>query len=80
MPVGFDGLGTEGPQLMAPMDLYESIWGGMSWPPAPLPFDMNTDVRPLAESPDPWNPGTEPMNFDFLAQPPPGQSQHQLYF
>ncbi|OAA74562.1 Fungal specific transcription factor [Akanthomyces lecanii RCEF 1005] len=59
MPVGFDGLGTEGPQLMAPMDLYESIWG---------------------ESPDPWNPGAEPMNFDFLAQPPPGQSQHQLYF
>lgn len=28
MPVGFDGLNTEGPQLMAPMDLYESIWGG----------------------------------------------------
>ncbi|KAM3461937.1 hypothetical protein MY5147_007301 [Beauveria neobassiana] len=59
MPVGFDGLNTEGPQLMAPMDLYESIWG---------------------ESPDPWNPGAEPMNFDFLAQPPPGQPHHQLYF
>ncbi|KAM3500808.1 hypothetical protein MY10362_006086 [Beauveria mimosiformis] len=59
MPVGFDGLNTEGPQLMAPMDLYESIWG---------------------ESHDPWNPGAEPMNFDFLAQPPPGQPHHQLYF
>ncbi|KAM3458554.1 hypothetical protein MY3296_000312 [Beauveria thailandica] len=59
MPVGFEGLNTEGPQLMAPMDLYESIWG---------------------ESPDPWNPGAEPMNFDFLAQPPPGQPHHQLYF
>ncbi|KAJ3499292.1 hypothetical protein NLG97_g451 [Lecanicillium saksenae] len=59
MPVGFEGLGTEGPQLIAPMDLYESIWG---------------------ESPDPWNPGVEPMNFDFLAQPPPGQPHQQLYF
>ncbi|ATY60570.1 Fungal specific transcription factor [Cordyceps militaris] len=59
MPVGFDGLNAEGPQLMAPMDLYESIWG---------------------ESPDPWNPGAEPMSFDFLAQPPPGQPHHQLYF
>lgn len=59
MPVGFDGLNTEGPQLMAPMDLYESIWG---------------------ESPDPWNPGAEPMNFDFLAQPPPGQPHNQMYF
>ncbi|TQV94503.1 fungal specific transcription factor domain-containing protein [Cordyceps javanica] len=59
MPVGFDGLNAEGPQLMAPMDLYESIWG---------------------ESPDPWNPGAEPMTFDFLAQPPPGQPHHQLYF
>lgn len=29
MPVGFDPLNTDGPQLMAPMDLYESIWGGM---------------------------------------------------
>ncbi|KAJ6787514.1 hypothetical protein PWT90_02277 [Aphanocladium album] len=62
MPVGFDGL-TEGPQLMAPMDLYESIWGAH-----------------FIESPDPWNPGVEPMNFDFLAQPPPGQPHQQLYF
>lgn len=79
MPVGFDGLGTEGPQLMAPMDLYESIWGGMLCLPELL-FDVNADVRTLAESPDAWNPGAEPMSFDFLAQPPPGQSQHQLYF
>ncbi|OAA72299.1 Fungal specific transcription factor [Cordyceps fumosorosea ARSEF 2679] len=59
MPAGFDSLNSEGPQLMAPMDLYESIWG---------------------ESADPWNTGVEPMNFDFLAQPPPGQPHHQLYF
>lgn len=31
MPLGFDGLNPDAPQLMAPMDLYESIWGGMSY-------------------------------------------------
>ncbi|KAI5465317.1 fungal-specific transcription factor domain-containing protein [Mariannaea sp. PMI_226] len=46
-------------QYMAPMDLYESIWG---------------------ESPDPWNSGMDSLNFDFLAQPPPGQPQQQFYF
>ncbi|KAF5718769.1 regulatory protein [Fusarium globosum] len=46
-------------QYMAPMDLYESIWG---------------------ESPDPWNTGMDSLNFDFLAQPPPGQPQQQFYF
>ncbi|KAM0292402.1 hypothetical protein ACHAPQ_003196 [Fusarium lateritium] len=46
-------------QYMAPLDLYESIWG---------------------ESPDPWNTGVDSLNFDFLAQPPPGQPQQQFYF
>ncbi|KAF4480075.1 hypothetical protein FAGAP_12196 [Fusarium agapanthi] len=46
-------------QYMAPLDLYESIWG---------------------ESPDPWNTGMDSLNFDFLAQPPPGQPQQQFYF
>ncbi|KAF7559147.1 hypothetical protein G7046_g5005 [Stylonectria norvegica] len=46
-------------QYMAPMDLYESIWG---------------------ESHDPWNTGMDSLNFDFLAQPPPGQPQQQFYF
>ncbi|KAF5663514.1 regulatory protein [Fusarium heterosporum] len=48
-------------QYMAPMDLYESIWG-------------------VTESPDPWNTGVDSLNFDFLAQPPPGQPQQQFYF
>ncbi|TDZ34793.1 Fusarisetin A cluster transcription factor fsa6 [Colletotrichum spinosum] len=32
------------------------------------------------ESPDPWNSGVDTMNFDFVAQPPPGQPQQQYYF
>ncbi|KAI6783971.1 putative thiamine repressible regulatory protein [Emericellopsis cladophorae] len=46
-------------QYMAPMDLYDTIWG---------------------ESPDPWSSNMDAMNFEFLAQPPPGQSQQQFYF
>ncbi|OAQ69944.1 fungal specific transcription factor domain-containing protein [Pochonia chlamydosporia 170] len=64
LPVGMnlDGLGgipVDQTQLMAPMDLYDSIWGA---------------------SPDPWNSGVDAMNFDFMAQPPPGQPQQQFYF
>ena len=32
------------------------------------------------ESPDPFNAGLDTMNFDFVAQPPPGQPQQQYYF
>ncbi|KPM38207.1 hypothetical protein AK830_g8375 [Neonectria ditissima] len=62
-------------QYMAPMDLYESIWGGMC--SHPQVFDGAAD---LSESPDPWNTGMDSLNFDFLAQPPPGQPQQQFYF
>ncbi|KAF4119335.1 Fungal trans [Geosmithia morbida] len=51
-------------QYMAPMDLYDTIWG--------------SEYNP--ESLDPWNTGVDAMNFDFLAQPPPGQPQQQFYF
>ncbi|KAJ4198999.1 hypothetical protein NW767_008583 [Fusarium falciforme] len=60
--INLDSMGTmnvDPTQYMAPMDLYESIWG---------------------ESPDPWNTGMDSLNFDFLAQPPPGQPQQQFYF
>ena len=62
-------------QYMAPMDLYESIWGGTS------SFICHKSLAnsPL-ESPDPWNTGMDSLNFDFLAQPPPGQPQQQFYF
>ncbi|KAH0598452.1 hypothetical protein MHUMG1_03750 [Metarhizium humberi] len=55
---GLPGLSVDQAQL-APMDLYDSIWG---------------------ESPDAWNSGVDAMNFDFMAQPPPGQPQQQFYF
>ncbi|KAH6606909.1 hypothetical protein Trco_006062 [Trichoderma cornu-damae] len=29
---------------------------------------------------DPWNTGMDAFNFDFLAQPPPGQNHQQYYF
>lgn len=32
------------------------------------------------ESPDPFNTGLDAMNFDFLAQPPPGQQPPQQYY
>lgn len=35
-------------------------------------------IRP--ESPDPFNTGLDAMNFDFLAQPPPGQQPPQQYY
>ncbi|KAI9166524.1 putative transcriptional regulatory protein [Paramyrothecium foliicola] len=59
--VGMDmaNMNIDPAQYMAPMDLFDSIWG---------------------ESPDPWNTGVDAMNFDFLAQPPPGQPQQQFYF
>ncbi|KFG84634.1 hypothetical protein MANI_029277 [Metarhizium anisopliae] len=47
---GLPGLSVDQAQL-APMDLYDSIWGGV-----------------------------DAMNFDFMAQPPPGQPQQQFYF
>ncbi|KKY32505.1 putative fungal specific transcription factor domain-containing protein [Diaporthe ampelina] len=52
------------------------------------PIDPSTYIEPMElydsifwESPDPWNSGLDTMNFDFLAQPPPGQPpQQQFYF
>ncbi|KAJ3525560.1 hypothetical protein NM208_g11587 [Fusarium decemcellulare] len=67
-------------QYMAPMDLYESIWGGMVYP-SPVQACSGPELtRPYLESPDPWNSGMDSLNFDFLAQPPPGQPQQQFYF
>jgi len=35
----------------------------------------------MPDAPDPWNTmGMDSMNFDFVAQPPPGQSEAQFYF
>ncbi|TPX12325.1 uncharacterized protein E0L32_006972 [Thyridium curvatum] len=43
------------------------------------PMDLYDQI--FWESPDPWNTGMDTMNFDFLAQPPPGQPpQQQFYF
>jgi hypothetical protein len=69
-------------QYMAPMDLYESIWGGMS-PFTHLSsviFSWQLETNSPPESPDPWNTGMDSLNFDFLAHPPPGQPQQQFYF
>ncbi|KHN99725.1 uncharacterized protein MAM_02578 [Metarhizium album ARSEF 1941] len=42
------------------------------------PMDVFDSI--LGEYPDPWNSGVDAMNFDFMAQPPPGQPQQQFYF
>ncbi|EQB51823.1 hypothetical protein CGLO_08602 [Colletotrichum gloeosporioides Cg-14] len=62
----------------------------MTYPPVMegLPnMDPSTYMSPMDlyesiwwESPDPWNSGVDTMNFDFVAQPPPGQPQQQFYF
>lgn len=67
-------MGIDPAQYMAPMDLFDSIWGGKFSTAAILP------TLTLLESPDPWNTGMDAMNFDFVAQPPPGQPQQQFYF
>lgn len=71
-----NALNVDPAQYMAPMDLYESIWGGKS----STGFDAAMQTLILPESPDPWNTGMDSLNFDFLAQPPPGQPQQQFYF
>ncbi|OAA56358.1 c6 zinc finger domain containing protein [Niveomyces insectorum RCEF 264] len=42
------------------------------------PMDLYDQI--FWESPEPWNMGADTMNFDFMAQPPPGQAQQQFYF
>jgi hypothetical protein len=42
------------------------------------PMDLYDSI--FWEVPDPYQPGVDSMNFDFLAQPPPGQPQGQYYF
>lgn len=57
-------------------------------PQDPQVVDPSTYMSPMDvydqifwESPDPWNTGVDALNFDFLAQPPPGQQpQQQFYF
>lgn len=75
--MGLDGtpLSMDPTQYMAPMDLYDSIWGG-KWS-AHHDRAARADVL---ESPDPWSAGVDSMSFDFSAQPPPGQPQQQFYF
>lgn len=64
-----------------PMELYDSIfWGEQKCMHLLTALSQWADVD-LAEAPDPWNSGVDAMNFDFLAQPPPGQPpQQQFYF
>ncbi|WYZ41028.1 hypothetical protein EsH8_IV_001369 [Colletotrichum jinshuiense] len=63
----------------------------MAYPPVSMDgmgnLDPSTYMSPMDlyesiwwESPDPWNTGVDTMNFDFVAQPPPGQPQQQYYF
>ncbi|KAK1982384.1 fungal-specific transcription factor domain-containing protein [Colletotrichum cereale] len=63
----------------------------MAYPPVSMDnitnLDPSTYMSPMDlyesiwwESPDPWNSGVDTMNFDFVAQPPPGQPQQQYYF
>ncbi|KAK1580066.1 fungal-specific transcription factor domain-containing protein [Colletotrichum navitas] len=63
----------------------------MTYPPVSMDnitnLDPSTYMSPMDlyesiwwESPDPWNSGVDTMNFDFVAQPPPGQPQQQYYF
>ncbi|KZL70442.1 fungal specific transcription factor domain-containing protein [Colletotrichum tofieldiae] len=63
----------------------------MGYPPVSMDnianLDPSTYMSPMDlyesiwwESPDPWNSGVDTMNFDFVAQPPPGQPQQQYYF
>ncbi|EFX00384.1 c6 zinc finger domain containing protein [Grosmannia clavigera kw1407] len=63
---------------MSPMDLYDQIfWGEQQWESiCEGLFMANGD----AENPEQWNMEQDSMNFDFIAQPPPGQSQQQFYF
>ncbi|TLS31419.1 hypothetical protein PpBr36_02498 [Pyricularia pennisetigena] len=42
------------------------------------PMDVYDQI--FWESPEPWNTGVDTMNFDFLAQPPPGQQQQQHFY
>ncbi|KAB5517510.1 fungal-specific transcription factor domain-containing protein [Coniochaeta sp. 2T2.1] len=42
------------------------------------PMDLYDSI--FWESPDPFNTGVDSMNFDFLAQPPPGQQPPQQYY
>ena len=69
---------------MAPMDLYDSIWGGESLfsschvligPEGSSRISTNGDV----ESPDPWN-SVDTLNFDFFGNSTVGQAQHQFHF
>ncbi|OIW32898.1 hypothetical protein CONLIGDRAFT_155378 [Coniochaeta ligniaria NRRL 30616] len=42
------------------------------------PMDLYDSI--FWESPDPFNTGLDSMNFDFMAQPPPGQQPPQQYY
>ncbi|CAK7200251.1 hypothetical protein SEUCBS139899_002942 [Sporothrix eucalyptigena] len=65
------------------------MFAGMQTQPAltDLGIDTSTYLSPMDlydqifwENPEPWNMGSDSMNFDFMAQPPPGQAQQQFYF
>ncbi|KAK5989818.1 hypothetical protein PT974_08079 [Cladobotryum mycophilum] len=43
------------------------------------PMDVFESIW-VESPPDPWNGGMDQFNFDFVAQPPPGQPQQQFYF
>ncbi|KAI8627359.1 fungal-specific transcription factor domain-containing protein [Xylariaceae sp. FL1651] len=73
-PVGLQDLSQIDPSTLAPMELYDSIfWGELI-----SSFYFRRILTPL-ESPDPFY-TTADMNFDFLPQAPPGQSNQQFYF
>lgn len=61
---------------MSPLDLYDSIWWGkLRLQPARALHSWNVCADVLAETPEPWNNGFDALNFEFMAQPPPGQQQ-----
>ncbi|KAK2063748.1 fungal-specific transcription factor domain-containing protein [Colletotrichum caudatum] len=79
-----------GPSPSLP-DSQSLIRSSMAYPPVSMDnianLDPSTYMSPMDlyesiwwESPDPWNSGVDTMNFDFVAQPPPGQPQQQYYF
>ncbi|KAK1992971.1 fungal-specific transcription factor domain-containing protein [Colletotrichum falcatum] len=87
-------LAEYGPKYGLPPSFSDSqslISQSMAYPPANMDnianLDPSTYMSPMDlyesiwwESPDPWNSGVDTMNFDFVAQPPPGQPQQQYYF
>ncbi|KAM0517481.1 hypothetical protein ACHAPE_005013 [Trichoderma viride] len=75
-------------QDMSAMSYPQQMPGNLAMdgiPPIVDPMQFNAPME-LYDSiwvespPDPWNTGMDAFNFDFLAQPPPGQNHQQQYY